>query len=505
MFTTVKDLFRNVSGGVTSTAKNFKSRKGGVKSEKRENQNEKIDQKVIKLECLNNLFSPDQKEYVYAGRKAYYDAIFANFIKKKRKNTILVGRNGVGKEAIIRGVAERIVKGNCPNELKKSVVIKFDLEQICDLINECENLSDLIKGIIIELKKIPNMILYIKSFSLIENDEIIFLLKTVAEETDTIIIGTIETENFYEDAWSTKEKLFLKRFEIIEIDPPRSKEIYEILKYEIKRLEKAYGIIVERENFERLVNLAFQNLNEELNLEYIVDLLDTALAYASIRGSKTLNIRSVLETKKIDIMDMKELPLSEIRSTASHEAAHAVVAIETKDAPRFISIVPEEHVLGANVFEKTQKTLTREECIDELAAMLAGCAACEVIDLPYTNGCSSDLTEATIYAYNIILSWGMPATPSGETSLYSFYSEGKFKVDLISEKDKTKFKKIVESLLDEGMERAKEILMKRIDAHSRITEALYKALTLTQNEVLELYEGKISPSDIQDPKWEEIN
>ena len=95
------------------------------------------------------------------GREPYFEMVINTFLKKKKHNVVLIGSPGVGKEAIIEGIAERIVKGKVPEELKDKEVWKLDVDKFITGDYTDAGIPVRLKALQSLLKAKGNVILYL--------------------------------------------------------------------------------------------------------------------------------------------------------------------------------------------------------------------------------------------------------------------------------------------------------------------------------------------------------
>ena len=284
-------------------------------------------------------------------------------------------------------------------------------------------------------------------------------------------------------------------------------QAYDILKRKIELLSEHYGIEIRDEEFEKLLMAAYQDAGGMVNLDMLLDYVDSALANAKLHKISTLDFRSIMEIQKAFIVEMQEeFTEKELRETSMHEAAHAVVAITLNNTPRFVTIIPGYENLGYNYFDKSELVSTRPQLINQIAITVASCVLPKLTEMPYTNGCSSDLRSATILAYNMILCWGMSEEKGkdGFEKFISYLKDGQFEISFLSDNAKDDVKEQATKIVREGTELAEKCLKEHLDVVFEISKALLRCCSLSRTDLLRIYRGEIKAEDLQEVKWREI-
>lgn len=197
---------------------------------------------------------------------------------------------------------------------------------------------------------------------------------------------------------------------------------------------------------------------------------------------------------------------------AYHEAGHALVAhiLPNTNPVHKISIIPRGRALGYTLTLPTEDRylVTRSELLDELAMMLAGRVAEEMVFNDVTTGASDDLERATKIARQMVTEYGMseklgPLTfghKSGEVFLgRDIAREPNYSPEVAYEIDKE-----VRAIIEQAYERARQILSEKRDLLDKLAQTLIEKETITSDQLYELFEeneGK-SEGQVSEPKEE---
>lgn len=162
------------------------------------------------------------------------------------KSPILVGKPGVGKTAIVEGIAYRIQQGNVPDALKGFTIIKINAVALVGSIVSEGNQDAKIQLLLEELSEMKNTILFIdETHTLVgskENGGLDFanILKPALSRGDLKMIGATTIDEF--DYYIVKDKAFLRRLERIDILEPNGEMTVKILIGTIPKIEVLTGV-----------------------------------------------------------------------------------------------------------------------------------------------------------------------------------------------------------------------------------------------------------------------
>lgn len=162
------------------------------------------------------------------------------------KSALLVGKAGIGKTAIVEGLAYLIQQDKVPNALKGYKIIKINSTSLLGkmTINGREEMT--ISLLVEELKKIHKTILFIDEVhTLIGGDsdgpmDLANILKPALDRGDIKAIGATTTEEY--ETYVIRDRAFLRRFDRIDVLEPSEETTVQILKSSLPRIEKKTGI-----------------------------------------------------------------------------------------------------------------------------------------------------------------------------------------------------------------------------------------------------------------------
>lgn len=159
------------------------------------------------------------------------------------KSAILTGKPGIGKTAIVEGLAYRIQNNDVPDALKGYEIVKIDTQSLIGTIPETGDTR--VQALINEIKTKDKFILFIDEIhTLINTDnssalDFANMFKTGLGRGDIKLVGATTTEEY--ERYILRDKAFVRRFQKIEIAEPTEEQTVEILMGTLPKIEKQTG------------------------------------------------------------------------------------------------------------------------------------------------------------------------------------------------------------------------------------------------------------------------
>lgn len=235
------------------------------------------------------------------------------------------------------------------------------------------------------------------------------------------------------------------------------------------------------------------------------NVLNEAALVAARRNKKVIDASDIDEaedrviagpSKKDRTVSQKEREL-----VAYHEAGHTIVGLVLSNARvvHKVTIVPRGRAGGYMIAlpKEDQMLLSKEDMKEQLAGLMGGRVAEEIIFNVQTTGASNDFEQATQMARAMVTEYGMseklgPVQYEGNHAMFGAQTTQKF----ISEQTAYEIDEEVRSLLNEARNKAAEIIQNNRETHKLIAEALLKYETLDSVQIKSLYETGKMPEDI---------
>lgn len=217
------------------------------------------------------------------GRENEIERVTQILCRRKKNNPILVGEAGVGKTAIAEGLALNIASGKIPPILQKSELFALDLGAMLAGTKYRGDFEKRLKGVMDELKSIPNAILFIDEIhtlvgagSTSGSMDAANQLKPALASGELKCMGATtfaEYRNSFE-----KDKALSRRFSKIDINEPSPQTTYKILKGLKDKYEEHHGVSFSDKALKSAIELSSRYITDKFLPDKAIDLLDETAA-----------------------------------------------------------------------------------------------------------------------------------------------------------------------------------------------------------------------------------
>ena len=187
------------------------------------------------------------------------------------KSALLVGKPGIGKTAIVEGIAYRIQKGMVPDALKNYSLIKVNITSLIGETMSEGNIENRIDLLVRELSDRLNTIIFIDETHLLVNKaggmDFANMLKAGLDRGQIKMIGATTTEEY--EQYILRDRAFLRRFQKIDVLEADKKTVVKILMGTIPKLERQIGVKINYQPFVTEKIMAFiVNMTDEYKRVY---------------------------------------------------------------------------------------------------------------------------------------------------------------------------------------------------------------------------------------------
>ncbi len=249
------------------------------------------------------------------GREDVIERTMQILCRRSKNNPLLIGEPGVGKTAIAEGLALKIVQKQVPEALQDKVIYSLDLGSLLAGTKFRGDFEGRLKGVIKEIKKRKNAILFIDEIHTIVGAgatsggsmDASNLLKPALANGEIRCIGSTTHTEFRQHF--EKDRALNRRFQKIDVKEPTTAEALEILKGLKKSFEDYHHVTFTDLALQAAVDLSSKYIHSKLLPDKAIDVIDEAGASARLAGKTG----SVIDDKDIEIVIAK---IAQVPSTS---------------------------------------------------------------------------------------------------------------------------------------------------------------------------------------------
>ena len=245
------------------------------------------------------------------GREVENRRILEILCRRIKNNPCLIGEPGVGKTAVVEGLAQNIIEGNVPENLKNKRVLSLDLSAMVAGAKYRGEFEDRLKKAISEIKKDKNIIIFIDEIHTIIGAggaegaiDAANILKPALARGEVQCIGAT-TINEYKK-YIEKDAALERRFQPIMVGEPNKEETLEILKGLREKYEEHHKVKILDESLQAAVDLSDRYITDRFMPDKAIDLIDEASAKLRIENLVTPSSIKEIDVKIQKIVDKKE-------------------------------------------------------------------------------------------------------------------------------------------------------------------------------------------------------
>lgn len=217
------------------------------------------------------------------GRQEEIDRVIQILSRRSKNNPCLIGEPGVGKTAIVEGIAERIVTGMVPDTVLGKRVVSLDLSGIVAGSKYRGEFEERIKKVLAEVTKAGNILLFIDEIHTIIGAggaegaiDASNILKPALARGEVQVIGATTVEEYRK--YIEKDAALERRFQPVMVEEPAEEEAVQILKGLRGQYERHHSVTITDEAVEAAVRLSARYINDRFLPDKAIDLMDEAAA-----------------------------------------------------------------------------------------------------------------------------------------------------------------------------------------------------------------------------------
>ncbi len=269
------------------------------------------------------------------GREQEIGRLMQILSRRTKNNPCLVGEPGVGKTAVIEGLAQRISGGLVPEGMKEKKIFTMDLASMIAGSKYRGEFEERMKKLIQEVKAAGNVILFLDEVHTIIGAggaegamDASNILKPSLARSEIQLIGATTIGEYRK--YIEKDAALERRFQPVTVEEPTKEQCLEILEGLRSRYENHHHVTVEQEALESAVALSVRYVNDRFLPDKAIDVLDEACSKVSLRGFKVPDSIEELEQVIDNLKVQKEEAIREGNMTEASTLHKEQIAAEKK-------------------------------------------------------------------------------------------------------------------------------------------------------------------------------
>ncbi len=221
------------------------------------------------------------------GREREIERIIQILARRTKNNPILIGDPGVGKTAVVEGLAERIAQGSVPQMLRTKRIFMLDISAMIAGTKYRGEFEERIKTLLREINRAGNIIVFIDEIHTIVGAgsaegavDAANILKPALSRGEVQVIGATTYDEYRRHI--ERDSALDRRFQPVKIDEPSAEVTLEILKGLRERYEAHHGVKITDEALDAAINMSVRYINDKKLPDKAVDLIDEAASRARL-------------------------------------------------------------------------------------------------------------------------------------------------------------------------------------------------------------------------------
>ncbi len=265
------------------------------------------------------------------GREEEMERIIQTLVRRKKNNPALIGESGVGKTAIVEGLAQKIVAGDVPSLLRSKEIIELDMASVVAGTKYRGEFEQRLKNLIDQVMASDNIILFIDELQTVVGAggaegaiDASSILKPPLASGAIQCIGTATPDEYRKSI--EKDPALKRRFKTIMIEEPTVEETVKILKGLRPHYEKHHGVKITDDALYQAARLADRYVTDQFLPDKAIDLIDETAARIKLRSSRVPDaVRELVE-------EMEEVEGREQEAVASQDYEEAARLRDRREA-----------------------------------------------------------------------------------------------------------------------------------------------------------------------------
>lgn len=280
-----EDLYSDIA----KTLNEFEESLNEINQEKQESSNYNSLQNLNQFGNDLTKQAEDGKLDPVIGRNEETDRVIEILSRRTKNNPCLIGEPGVGKTAVIEGLAQKIINGNIPENLKNKKVITLDITSMVAGAKYRGDFEERVKKCLAEVKKAQDIILFIDEIHTIVGAgaaegaiDAANILKPLLARGEIQVVGATTLKEYRK--YIEKDSALERRFQPVYIEEPNIKDSIEILKGIRDKYEAHHNVKITDEAIKAAVELSSRYINDRFLPDKAIDLIDEASSKIKLKA-----------------------------------------------------------------------------------------------------------------------------------------------------------------------------------------------------------------------------
>ncbi len=263
------------------------------------------------------------------GRDREVERVVHILLRRSKNNPIIIGEAGVGKTAIVEGLAQEIVTGKAPKDLQNKKIIQLDLSSMVAGASHRGEFEERLRSVIKETQAAGNVILFIDEIHTLIGAgdtegalDASNIIKPFLARGQLQLIGTTTTMEYRKHF--EKDKAFERRFQPVTVDEPDEETAVLMLNVLKQKYENFHKVVITPEAISASVKLSKRYIGERYLPDKAVDLLDEAAAEVRLEdqnGKRANNNVTEEDVQKI-VSSWTGIPITKLTENESEKLLH---------------------------------------------------------------------------------------------------------------------------------------------------------------------------------------
>ena len=306
----VDTVFKSLLGDEGGLFDVFDDPNGAKASKQDKSQNKKKELFLAQYSRDLTKLAREKKQDPVVGRDKEIHRVIQILARRTKNNPVLTGEPGVGKTAIVEGLAQRIAAGKVPAQLLKKRILSLDLAAVVAGTKYRGEFEERMKKILNELQEDKDIILFIDELHAIigagGNEgtmDASNIMKPALSRGEIQIIGATTTKEYTRHI--ERDLALERRFQVVKVEEPNVDETQQILLGIKEKYEKYHNVVYADDVIPTIVRLSKRYLPEKVLPDKAIDILDEAGAAKKIQEEERPSELAFLEEKKKELEEEK--------------------------------------------------------------------------------------------------------------------------------------------------------------------------------------------------------